>query len=70
MWWVIGAGVVLASFVIAPIGAGAALAGLWQARRQGLGTARPAVAALGMNLLFLVVAVGLYFWIRWLANRR
>jgi hypothetical protein len=27
-------------------------------------------AALGFNLLFLAVAVGLWFWIQWVATRR
>jgi len=66
----VGAGVVLASFVIAPIGAAAALADLWRARRQGTRSPRLAVAAFGLNLLFLVVAVTLWFWIRWVASRR
>ena len=68
--YVVGAGVVLVSFVIAPIGAVAALADLWRARRQGTRAPRLAVAALGLNLLFLVVAVTLWFWIRWEASRR
>jgi hypothetical protein len=68
--YVVGAGVVLVSFVIAPIGAGTALVDLWRARRQGASTPRLAVAALGLNLLFLVVAVGLWFWFRWEASRR
>ncbi|MGH7518475.1 MAG: hypothetical protein ACREOC_13555 [Gemmatimonadales bacterium] len=66
----VGAGVVLVSFVAAPIGAGAALAGLWRARRQGTRTPRLAVAALVLNVLFLVVAIALWFWIRWVAARR
>jgi hypothetical protein len=66
----VGASVVLVSFLIAPIGAGAALAHLWRARRQGTRTPRLAVAALGLNLLFLAVAVTLWFWIRWVASRR
>jgi hypothetical protein len=66
----VGAGVVLMSFLIAPIGAGAALADLWRARRQGTRTPRLAVAALGLNLLLLVVAVAMWLWIRWVASRR
>lgn len=67
--YVVGAGVVLASFVIAPIGAGAALVELWRARRQG-STAPPLVGtALGLNLLFLAVAIGLWFWMQWAASR-
>jgi hydroxyethylthiazole kinase-like sugar kinase family protein len=37
MWYVVGAGVVLGSFVAAPVGAGAALTALWGARRAGTG---------------------------------
>lgn len=66
----VGAGVVLVSFVIAPIGAGAAVADLWRARRHGTRTPRIAVAALGLNLLFLMVAIGLWFWFQWEASRR
>jgi hypothetical protein len=66
----VGAGVVLVSFLIAPIGAGAAVTDLWRARRQGARAPRLAVAGLGLNLLFLVVAVTLWFWIRWVASRR
>ena len=66
----VGASVVLVSFLIAPIGAGAALADLWRARRQGTRTPRLTVAALGLNLLFLVAAAALWFWIRWVASRR
>jgi hypothetical protein len=66
----VGASVVLVSFLIAPIGAGAALADVWRARRHGTKAPRPAVVALGLNLLFLVVAITLWFWIRWVATRR
>ena len=66
----VGGAVVLASFVMAPIGAVAALAGLWRLRRQGAGTPAQAVATLVLNLLFLGVAVTLWLWIRWEAARR
>lgn len=66
----VGSAVVLLSFVMAPIGAGAALAEVWRARRQGTRTPHLAVAALGLNALFLVVAITLWFWIRWEASRR
>jgi hypothetical protein len=61
---------VLLSFLMAPIGAGAAVARVWRARRQGTRTPRLAVAALALNALFLVVAITLWFWIRWEASRR
>jgi hypothetical protein len=70
MAYVVGEGVVLVSFVVAPIGAAAALAELWRARHQGTGAPRLAVAALGLNLLFLAMAVGLWLWFRWEATRR
>src|SRR5690242_12374805 len=41
----VGGGVVLVSFLIAPIGAGAALAELWRARRRAIKAPRLAVAA-------------------------
>ena len=68
--YVVGAGVVLVSFVVAPIGAGATLAHLWRARRQAIRPSRLAAAALVLNLLFLVVAVTLWFWMQWEASRR
>jgi hypothetical protein len=69
MWYVVGAGVVLASFVMAPVGAGAALTALWQAQR--LGTGRPPMlwVAFGLNLLLLGVAVGLWIWFASMAAR-
>jgi hypothetical protein len=70
MWYLIGAGVVLASFAVAPIGAAAAVVGLWRARRQGTRILPRVLAALGLNLLFLVAAVGLWFWFQWAATRR
>jgi len=62
-WFVAGEGVVMASFVIAPIGVGAALLSLWRARRQGASTPHLTVVALASNLLFLLVAVGLWLWL-------
>ena len=70
MWYFVGGCVVLASFVIAPIGGAAALMELWQAWRQGSRMPPLALAALGLNLLFLVVALGLWFWFQWEATRR
>jgi len=66
----VGSAVVLVSYMIAPIGVGTALAELRRVRRQGTRTPRLAVAALGLNALFLVVAITLWFWIRWEASRR
>jgi len=70
LWFVIGLGVVLSSFVVAPIGAAASLAHLWQARRRGFRPSRLAAPALGLNLLFLMVAVALWFWLQSEASRR
>jgi hypothetical protein len=70
MWFVTGEGVILASFVLAPLGAGAALVDLWRARRQAVRAPRGTVAALGLNLLFLSVALALWLWILWAAARR
>jgi hypothetical protein len=63
-WYFVGAGVVLASFVMAPVGVIAAVIELRRARRRG--TKRPAVtvAAMALNALFLAVALGLFLWIR------
>ena len=68
--YVVGAGVVLVSFLMAPIGAGAALVAVHRARRQRANVPRLAVAALGLNLLFLTVAIALWFWLQWEAARR
>jgi len=68
-WYVVGAGVVLASFVAAPIGTGAALTDLWRARRAGTGSPPMMWALLGFNLVFLAVAVGLWLWFQWAATR-
>jgi hypothetical protein len=66
----VGGAVVLLSFLMAPIGAGAALVRVWRARRQATRTPRLAVAALGLNALFLVVAITLWFLVLWQASRR
>ena len=66
----VGGAVVLVSFVLAPIGVGAAVADLRRARPQGTRMPRLAVAALALNALFLLVALGLWFWIQWEASRR
>src|SRR5438093_11233145 len=69
MWFLVGGSVVLASFVVAPIGAAAAVSVVWRVRRQDTRLPRLVLAALGLNLLFLVVAVGLWFWFQWAATR-
>jgi hypothetical protein len=61
--FVVGEGVVMASFVIAPVGAGAAAFNMWRLRRQGIGTPRLVAVALGLNLLFLLVACILWVWL-------
>jgi hypothetical protein len=66
----VGGAVVLLSFAMAPIGAGAALVRVWRARREATRTPRLAVAALVLNALFLVVAITLWLWMRWEAMRR
>jgi hypothetical protein len=66
----VGSAIVLISYMIAPIGVGTALAAPRRVRRHGTRTPRLAVAALGLNALFLVVAITLWFWIRWEASRR
>jgi hypothetical protein len=61
--FVVGEGVVMASFVIAPIGAGAAAFNMWRSRRRGTGIPRRVAVALGLNLLFLLVACILWLWL-------
>ena len=68
--YVFGEGMVLASFLLAPIGVGAASVELWRARRRGTGAPPLAPAMLGLNLLLLLVAVALWFWIWSEATRR
>jgi hypothetical protein len=61
--FVFGEGVALASCLIAPIGVGAASLDLWRARRRGTAAPPLAVAMLGVNALFLLVAIALGLWI-------
>ena len=68
--FVCGEGMVLASFLIAPIGMGAASVELWRARRRGTEGPPRAAAMLGLNLLFLLVAVALWLSIWSEATRR
>ena len=53
---------VLASFLIAPIGVGAASVELWRARRRSTGAPPLATAMLGVNLLFLLVEKRYVHW--------
>jgi protein-S-isoprenylcysteine O-methyltransferase Ste14 len=69
LWYYLGAFVVLASSFLAPIGTGAALAGIWRSRRAHTQLPPRAVAVLGVNLLFLTIAVGLWLWIMWQTYR-
>jgi hypothetical protein len=62
-WFVLMEGVVIISFVIAPIGAGAAAIAMWRGQRRAAGAPRLAVVTLVMNLLFLLVAIGIWLWI-------
>ena len=66
----VGAGAVLGSFVIAPMGAAATLAHLLRTRRRDITLSRFAAVVLRLNLLFLAVAVTLWFWMLWEASRR
>ena len=62
-WFVIGEGVVMASLVIAPIGAAAAMLSAWRARRHSTGVPRRTWTALALNLVFLLAAVGCWLWL-------
>jgi hypothetical protein len=68
--FVFAEGVVLASFLCAPLGAAAASLALWRARRRGTAAPSLAGAMLGANLLLLAVAVAVWWWIWWEATRR
>jgi hypothetical protein len=69
-WYFVGGLVVLLSFPLAPIGAGAALVVMRRARREGTIVPRLTVAALWLNLLFLVAAIVLWCVFVWAAARR
>jgi hypothetical protein len=62
-WFVVGEGVVMASFVIAPIGILAGVIALWRARKETVTVPQITAAALGLNMLFLAVAVGFWVWL-------
>ena len=66
-FWVLGMGVILVSFVLAPIGAIAALVALRRERRSGIEPSRRGVILLSANGAFLVLAVGLWLWVLSLA---
>ena len=70
LWYFVGGAVVLGSFVLAPIGAGLALAGLRAARRRGAPAPRGLTAAFRLNAAFLAIAIALWLWFWWLAARR
>jgi hypothetical protein len=63
LWFVLMEGVVMISFVVAPIGAGAAAIAIWRGRRRDGGTPRSSVALLSVNLFFLLVAIGVCLWL-------
>jgi hypothetical protein len=69
-WYVVGAAVVLLSFVLAPIGVGVGMAAVRRARQQASSVPQRAVVAIGLNALFLIVAVSLWFLFQWAATRR
>ena len=62
-WFVIGEGVVMASFVIAPIGAVAAMIAAWRARRHPTRVSPGILTALALNLVFLFAAIGFWIWL-------
>lgn len=62
-WWVLGMGVVLFSFVLAPVGAVAAVVALRRERRSAAGLSRRPLTLLTVNGAFLLVAVGLWLWV-------
>ena len=66
----VGYAVVQASFVLAPIGIGIAGLEVWRARGKATGVPRLTLAILGVNVLFLLVALALTGWIWFAATRR
>lgn len=67
--FVMGEGVVMVSYLIAPLGVGAASLDLWRARHRGVRAPR-AAGLLAVNALLLLVALALGWWILWEAARR
>jgi uncharacterized membrane protein len=61
----VGYAVIVASLVLAPIGIGAAAIEVFRARRHAAGVPRRTLVILGLNALFLLVALaltGLFFY--------
>ena len=69
-WFVVGEGVVMVSYVLAPIGILAAALALVRARRARMSKPSRAVTMLTANAAFLLVAVCLGLWIVYEATRR
>ena len=70
LWYFVGGAVVIGSFVLAPIGAGLALAGLRVARRRGEPARRGLTVAFWVNAASLAIAIAVWIWFWWLATRR
>jgi hypothetical protein len=66
----VGYAVIVASFVLAPIGIGAAGIEVLRARRQAVGVPRWTLVILWVNALFLLVALGLTGFFFYAATRR
>src|SRR5262245_34551586 len=66
----VGYAVIVASFVLAPVGIGAASIEVLRARRQAAGVPRWTLVVLGLNVLLLLVAVGLTGFFYYAATRR
>jgi hypothetical protein len=66
----VGYAVIVASFVLAPVGIGAAGIEAWRARREPTGVPRRTLAILGPNMLFLLVALALTGFFFYAATRR
>ena len=55
-------GVIVTSFVLAPIGIVAASVEAWRARRDAAGVPRRTLVILGVNVLLLIVAIASLGW--------
>ena len=69
-WFILGEGVVMLSYVLAPVGIFAAAFALLGARRRRTGTPPRALTMLTVNAAFLAVAVALGLLIVYVATRR